>query len=266
MSSFCLTRDRPCSDWQQFPYILSGYRKDITSYREAARTLFTIHNETANIWTMIMLFFMAAGLFAYTIAFGEGDIVPFALFFCASAIHLPFSVGYHLFLPISNEVKTKWRNLDITFIFISATLFALAFGYSVLDNSMLLLLGAVCSGVTTHGVYIIRTRVVYDRVLVCKLIGVVVVCYLFPMYYHAFAESDLLSFYLAVGTTVVMGASAIAYKDCIPERFAPGKYDLIGNSHNIMHLGLIVAYVIEYAFIWHVARLCVAHEIGVARA
>ena len=240
-------------EWMKFPYILSGYRGGIKNYKDAFLTLFSIHNETVNIWTMMCLFFLASTLFAYTTWFIPtiSSIVPFALFFLASAIHLPFSVGYHLFLPISNEIKIKWRNLDITFIFVCGTLFAMAFGYSVMNNFQLLLLGCVCTLISLVGIYTIRSSEKYDRVRVCQLIGLIVICYLFPLYYHAITKSDIFSFYLALGTTIVLGASALIYKDCIPERFAPGKYDIIGNSHNLMHLGLIIAYVIEYCFLLH---------------
>ena len=242
----------------QFPFIVSGYRKDIKNYREAFGTLFKIHNETANIWTMIMSFMLASSLFVYIVSFQKEhvNIVPFVLFYCANVIHLPFSLGYHLFLPISNEIKVYWRNLDITFIFISGTLFACALGYCVLKRILLLILFSTCFNVSCFAIYTIRKKKNYDRVLVCKLVGIIVICYMFPMFYHAFTRYDFYSFNLGFTTCIVMGISAIVYADCIPEKYAypPGKYDIIGNSHNIMHLGLMIAYVIEYMFIYHTCK------------
>ncbi|KAL6150778.1 hypothetical protein ACJBU6_11046 [Exserohilum turcicum] len=52
-----------------------------------------------------------------------------------------------------------------------------------------------------------------------------------------------LSYYLALG--LCHGTGAMAYATRIPERWTPRRYDVVGNSHQIMHL-LVVCGAVAY--------------------
>ena len=79
------------------------------------------------------------------------------------------------------------------------------------------------------------------------LLGLLVATYLLPMY----IRGGSIALFYAVLVTLILGVSALLYKESIPERFAPGLFDNIGNSHNIMHVGILIAYILEHMFIRH---------------
>ena len=49
--------------------------------------------------------------------------------------------------------------------------------------------------------------------------------------------------------------AARAYALHLPERWAPGRFDHVGNSHQIMHVLVVVQYGLEWLFILHLASL-----------
>jgi len=66
-------------------------------------------------------------------------------------------------------------------------------------------------------------------------------------------------FYLVLqGVLYIVGATIYALR--IPERFAPGKFDFFGSSHQIFH-GFVLA-----AAVTHFIGLCIAYEYWHERA
>jgi len=66
-------------------------------------------------------------------------------------------------------------------------------------------------------------------------------------------------FYLVLqGVLYIIGAAIYALR--IPERFAPGKFDILGSSHQIFHFFVLAAAVI------HFIGLCKAYEYWHERA
>ena len=111
-------------EWLRFDYINTGYRyEENATYKTYIPTLFTLHNEAINIWTMLIANNISLILFIYSIIVLPFTWLTFTAFlavYLTSLIHLPFSVAYHLFLPISPETYNTLRKYDIFFIFISS--------------------------------------------------------------------------------------------------------------------------------------------------
>lgn len=117
--------------WLHTPFIITGYRYG-GDYGQALRSVFRWHNEVANIWSMIVIFIMSSIWLAYNLAHYRPepvDTLGFLFLFCRSALHLPFTVGYHTFLPISSRTFDLWRKLDLCFIFVGTTSLALALSW-----------------------------------------------------------------------------------------------------------------------------------------
>jgi len=55
---------------------------------------------------------------------------------------------------------------------------------------------------------------------------------------------------LLAGVVFCLGVSAIVCSQHIPEKWAPGTFDICG-SHAIMHMLVTVEYVLEWLFIWN---------------
>lgn len=57
------------------------------------------------------------------------------------------------------------------------------------------------------------------------------------------------------GVAACLGLSAYVCTQHVPERWHPGRFDLLGQSHQIMHVLVVAEYVLEFLF---VARMALA--------
>lgn len=83
-------------------------------YRASLRSLFRLHNETGNAWTMVALATIAAYLWhvaevTFLRQAPEADRLAFALMCSAPVLHCPFALGNHLFPGVSERTKVRER-------------------------------------------------------------------------------------------------------------------------------------------------------------
>ncbi len=103
------------------PYITDGYRMHYSA-REAMRSLFSIHNETANIWShglawLLFCFFTARSAWDLVVAEAEADLMHrvTVLIYCAGAMSLlACSTTFHWVGCVSVEVYKLTAKLDYT--------------------------------------------------------------------------------------------------------------------------------------------------------
>lgn len=71
----------------------------------------------------------------------------------------------------------------------------------------------------------------------------------------------------AVGIIVVVQTGGQLSAAEFPERLAPGVFDLIGASHQLMHVAMWVGHVLQYLFVWemHSRRGLASVERGTAQ-
>ncbi|CAG8665824.1 1969_t:CDS:2, partial [Paraglomus occultum] len=88
-ASRLLSFDELPKEWQENPYIRSGYRF-LTTKRACLQSIFYLHNETCNIWTHLIgfIFFLCLGIYTVNTHLKEAsafDKVVFGAFFIAAA-------------------------------------------------------------------------------------------------------------------------------------------------------------------------------------
>lgn len=85
-------------------------------------------------------------------------------------------------------------------------------------------------------------------------IGSIVMVYWFPMGYQAAKEllhsQPTAATALALVTFAVLQLGGWVFAAGFPEKFFPGVFDLCGFSHQLMHVAVLVAHVLEYLFVW----------------
>ncbi|KAJ1028594.1 hypothetical protein NDA16_001760 [Ustilago loliicola] len=195
------------------------------------------------------------------------DILGFCAFFLGSVICLGFSSTYHAIQCHSHSVSKKFNKLDyvgIVVMIVGSFLPALHYGFYCHPHFQL----AYSAAITTLGglaMYVVlapsyatpayrpyRTAVF----LVLGLSAVVPVAHVVQLYgYRTITETMGLRFLITSGALYVVGAGLYAAR--VPERFAPGRFDMLGASHQIFHvliLGAAAAHYVSirraYAF-WH---------------
>jgi predicted membrane channel-forming protein YqfA (hemolysin III family) len=53
----------------------------------------------------------------------------------------------------------------------------------------------------------------------------------------------------AVAIPALLGVGALAYATSLPERRFPGVFDIVGSSHQVMHVMVALAHFVEFAFV-----------------
>jgi adiponectin receptor len=103
------------------PYITHGYRKNY-SWRETMRSLFTWHNETANIWShglawLLFCFFTVQSVWDLLVAEAHADLTHqvTVVVYCTGAMALlACSTTFHWMGCVSDEVYKLTAKLDYT--------------------------------------------------------------------------------------------------------------------------------------------------------
>ncbi|PNH01757.1 Adiponectin receptor protein 2 [Tetrabaena socialis] len=217
-------------EWLRFPFILGGYRMG-GDYSTCARSLFHLHNETLNAWTMLLgsvlstasLIFVLAGYHPRGI-----DALPFILFWTSFVTHAPFSICYHLLLPISPAVCDVWRRLDQSFILIMSVQLTFSMSFFVYPRMWQTLLATVMvSLVSARGICMVQQLTVDQRGEVTRLVGVSALGYYAPIVVRAILDSRAVPIVAAVVVPASLVGGALLYEYHVPERFFPGKVDRI---------------------------------------
>ncbi|KAF7865605.1 uncharacterized protein EAF02_010028 [Botrytis sinoallii] len=265
-----ITYDDLPSWHQDNPSIYTSYRPITHSLRDSLETFFTLHNETLNIHThslpfLISLLLTGLIFYVFSIHFPTSPLVDrfiFSLFFLTTMICMGFSMGYHTLMNHSKEMAEIWLKLDFVGIVLAilgdfVTGIYVAFycewrfqvGYWIItltSATLILLLHPHFQG--------LRWR----TFRVCIFIGTG--CSAFAPIIHAIVyfgwhqvvNGTGMPWYLGEGGFLVLGA--VVYSLRIPECYFPGKFDILGHSHQIFHL-LVVA-----ASVMHLVGLLKAYE------
>lgn len=103
--------------------------------------------------------------------------------------------------------------------------------------------------------------------VVLGLSAVFPVAHVVSMYgYRTIAETMGLRFLILSGALYVVGAGLYAAR--VPERFAPGRFDMLGASHQIFHVLILAAAAAHYISIrraygfWHTVESFGPSEMG----
>lgn len=250
--------DGEVPEWLRFPHLTTGYRYGGT-HAQALGSLFFLHNETLNAWTMVAASVFSIAANAWALAHerpSPRDAAAFVALCLSALVHLPFAVGYHLFLPISPRVYNRWRRLDVSFIFVASVFLAFALSRFVLPPWATGAVVGVAAAVACAALLQLanlKEGQALNRSAQAGFVGGVVLVYTFPMLCLTVKDAVARTFTVGCLTTLTTFVSlfggAWAYADCFPERLAHGRYDLVGNSHQIMHVGVAGAHVSEFFFV-----------------
>ncbi|KAI8623089.1 mPR-like GPCR protein [Xylariaceae sp. FL1651] len=249
---------------QDNPFIKHGYRPISRSTAACLRSWGFLHNETLNIYTHLIP--AAAALLvgeAWVLSYlrqtyadvGASDYVIFALLLSAAATCLGISSVYHTLMSHSQEVEARWLQLDFVGIII-------------------LILGSFVSGIyvgfwceaTERKIYwsmiaslaflsIVILATPYFQGLKWRTFRLVVFIVtglsgFAPIIHgiHMFGFAQMvkqsgLPYYFAEGGLFLIGA--VTYASRFPECVKPGTFDIIGSSHQIFHVLVVIATVVH---------------------
>lgn len=242
-----------CSDipvHQKVPFILHGYRPEPESTCGLLKTIFTVHNETGNIWTHLLGFFYIVLLMVEVVeemlladSLERGESLWVLSLILATAFCLLCSCIYHLCNCTGRNVKECMYRMDLTGIaaLISVSYFSgiglafhchprlrkcyLVYSAGIVIALMAPLMRSQLADLTTH-------------FIVCVTVGLIP-----AVHFVVISTADDVA--VVVPYLVAMfgcyGAGAFFYIQKWPERVWPGKFDLFGHSHQLWHVFVLLA-------------------------
>lgn len=239
-------------------YILTGYRRQSTSYHRSIKSILALHNETGNIWSHLtgaLLF--ALSLFRFhrsvwpQISSGQlGDIIAVSVYYLGVVNCFILSSTYHTMSNHSKEVHKFGNELDhlgVVFVIYGSTMPGTFFEfychpglrtwYWVMSTTF-----AVASAVFTLRPKFRQPAYRKARFYTYTSLGAStffpIIHGLFIYGYEEVNRRMSLDYFLGLGVLNFTGAAVYAAR--IPERWFPRTFDIWGSSHQIMHVLVVL--------------------------
>lgn len=250
---------------QDNDYLIHGHRPPLPSFRACALSVFRVHTETGNIWSHLLgsLAFATTGaLFLWRHSLSLPEQAVFGAFFFCVFLCFFTSTLYHTMHCHSEHMGKFFSRLDYCgIVSIVAGCFTpwihFLFWCEPRTKLFYLLLGYLLCVVTINLTMwekfgrpqfrLLRASVFTGLAISCSLLPGVHFVAVYGLYL-AFVELAY-GWLLAMSMVALVGVALYALR--VPERYFPGRCDILFHSHQFFHLAVIVG-----AYI-HLRCLCV---------
>ncbi|KAF1756535.1 hypothetical protein GCK72_012988 [Caenorhabditis remanei] len=258
--------------WQN-DYVINHYRPPAMTRKMCAKSLlrfhlphfsaFHINNETINIWSHLLGFIYFTYQQYYTnyivlpsVGSHKADHFVFTLSIFGMQMCMLLSASYHTFGCTSIEMRQKWLKMDI--FGISAGLLGMYLNgiYTAffcfqdhLTSYIYILLGifAITAYVPTRQDFferkIVGSRVGLLHIIYCIIITFGICPTVHWVFLHGGFDSDHVVkwFPNVIVLYSLIAAAFMFYVTMVPERLWPGKFDVVGCSHQWWHIFILGA-------------------------
>ena len=224
-------------------FVFSGYRST-KSWWECTHSVFRVHNETVNIWTHLMGALVWILMMDATDAMLRynrvDDVTKSVLKLCfLMCIAMPvFSTTYHTYKCVNEKLYRVLLSLDIVGIHLLMFARTMTEAYVVFycDRSAWLNLVMISSlPAFALGVYGAWTRTQWPFIPAVLLAHIPVISFLLgSSEVNAPRIARYLTLSLSGSVTGIVAFVLFMYR--IPECFYPGKFDIVGSSHQWWHV------------------------------
>ncbi|EDO33000.1 predicted protein, partial [Nematostella vectensis] len=232
-------------------FIISGYRRPYASARDCIKSAFGPYNETLNFWTHFVPFLLFSARFVWTFHRDGIDLyrlplVSFALGICG---FLLMSSCAHLFNSMSPRIRHCCFFCDYSAISVYSVGAGLSFyfysrpiGVGVFPPPKVYITGSILISLLSTTLCC-ASRHRWANYKYAIRTGSFVLAFLYnclPHFYRFIIEGadklDPVAMSYFKRHTVFYLIAAVANTTRIPERLIPGVFDVIGHSHNFLHI------------------------------
>lgn len=227
-------------------YITTGYRPRCDDVRAALLSMVNgkLHNETLNAWTMVIGTLIIAGLSAQ-----PSSTILQKLMGGVLLIYIPFPFLYHT-LSCSPKHAPQMRLLDVSGIMLVSCFLAFALALAITGSwifaGALAILGVLNFLVALKYINNVSKEGFVnndDRKKTMMAIGTAVLIYNTPILWALISYTypvNSIQFWLCVSEVIAISIAAAFYATGFPESKYPGTFDLIGSSHQLAHVFIII--------------------------
>ncbi|KAF2180291.1 HlyIII-domain-containing protein [Zopfia rhizophila CBS 207.26] len=244
-----LLRWKRLPKWQkQNKYIRSGYRKPSYSYYGSTRDIARWHNETVNIWSHLFAAIIFSWFLIRFLAQSGSltlDVVAVATFFLGAIVCFTLSFVHHLLSNHSRRVMILTQRLDrfgtVTFIWSTVVSF-LYFAFYLRPPITGILHWRYNGSRSVHDAVFLSANIQGSRKPSHAHID-----FLRPRALGNPTDDCLSPVLLASYRNLIILNAIGGFFYCmrIPERFCQDAFDIVGSSHQVMHI-MVVAGALLY--------------------
>jgi adiponectin receptor len=239
-------------------FILTGYRENYTGYMNVL-SLFRLHNQTFSIWThlfpAIVLPFAYAAVHMRSVRSAPLEFQVLSITATVFMwVQLVVSAMAHTFYNISIRAYRFWWKLDFVLICVGMYAYCFRFGYALLlceapyrRAEFYVICAVVC--IISLMVTLFHAKETY------RLLGMVfvfTVCNVIPQLTMVINGDHQgphgLLFRPAFGSYGSFGVALVFYILKYPESHHPGRFDVFLSSHQIWHLGIALAHIVDSTY------------------
>ena len=259
-------------EWYKYnSHIVYGYRPT-SNFKKLTASIFSIHNETFNIWTHLLGAILFIFLFIYSLIDGSNnniyDNLSVDIFLISTIICFSFSTIMHTYFPMSKKICRILANFDYFGIclliagsyvpFIYYTFYC----YFKIRTFYLIMLGIITIGsfpiiLNHHCPQKIRSLIY----ITLGLYGVIPIVHKFIVMNHH-QENIFLTELCLIGLVAFFYITGVLfYTIHIPEIIHENLFNYYLSSHQIFHMCTIAGavthyFAIEYAYKKHINYVC----------
>ncbi|XP_054163976.1 progestin and adipoQ receptor-like protein 1 [Oppia nitens] len=251
-------------------YILTAYRPPYPSFWYCLKTVIRLHNETGNIFTHMIAFFIYCILFVHTMKchtfknYKPMDGFIICLYFVSSITCYGLSTLFHLFKCHSCKVFKFFAKLDylgITLLMVSSNIVWIYYTFynvllpKIIHMSLISIVGisgiivTLRDGFSDGNLQVIRGVVFLIKGLFA-IAPIVHFCSHSQFNDPVISQSIIKALILLLLMAAIYISGVILYMTRIPERFLPGMFDLWFHSHQLFHMCSIVAGICYYQSVY----------------
>ena len=254
---------------QDNDYIWDGYRPLLPSWRDCFKSIFSIHTETGNVWTHMLacIFFVALSINFLSSSSAEisvEDKLVLSTLFVGTITCMGLSAFFHAVICHSEwafETFSKMDYVGISVMIIGSGLPLIYYSFycdttaQIAYTVVIIVFGSVSIFVSTFPQFgTTEYRPIRTAIFTTFAISGVLPTVHFLIsagWSVAFKQASLGWLML---TAALNGTGSLLYTCRIPERFAPGMFDLFFHSHQVFHTLVVCGAVTWY---WGVSEMAV---------
>ncbi|KAK2767833.1 hypothetical protein FQN54_003994 [Arachnomyces sp. PD_36] len=252
--------------WDELPHWLrdnqhihTGYRPASSSFLKSFQSWTYLHNETVNIYTHLLpcLITIPAAFYLHSIlapryqTATHEDIIALSCFFAGAAFCLGMSATYHTISnhsPFVARIGNAFDYVGIVGLITGSFIPSIYYGFycapqlQTLYWTMISVIGLGCSAVSVIPWFRKPEWRPFRAGMFVSMgmSAIFPVCHGLMMYGFAQMRMQIgLDWMLLQGFLYILGAGIYAAR--VPERIWPGKFDILGSSHQIFHTLVVFA-------------------------
>lgn len=262
MASWKVTHFYSLPEWlQDNDFLHTGHRPPLPSFAACFKSIFRVHTETGNIWTHMIGCAAFIGIAAYFLTRPHDDVqwidkVVFLPFFVGAVACLGLSFAFHTLHCHSERVGKIFSKLDyvgIAMLIMGSFVPWVYYGFYCHLEPKIGYITAVC--ILGLGCIVVslwdkfsqpQFRPLRAGLFMGLGLSAVIPCghyFVVKGIWSAFYEASM-GWLLLMAALYISGALFYAFR--IPERFFPGKCDILFQSHQIFHLLVVAAAFVHY--------------------